>query len=73
MYGLSARIARMPAGVSSAPNAITVLRARSTLQPRWMRKPDAQPPPSAPMPAQRNGSHADHPICCRLNPRASWK
>ena len=31
------------------------------------------PTPEAPTPANRNGSQADDPTCCRLNPRASWK
>src|SRR5262249_41758685 len=72
-YGLSTRIAKMPAGGSRAPQAMTTFLARSTLHPRLISAPDAQPPLIAPTPAHRNGSQADEPTCCRLNPRASWK
>ena len=41
---------RCPAGVSSAPAVITVLRARSTDHPRRIRCPDAHPRPSRPRP-----------------------
>ena len=52
----------------SMPATITVLRARLTLQPRAIRNPDIQPPPSAPASAATNGSHAKAPICCTLKP-----
>ena len=45
----------------------------TTLTTRVTTEVARRPPPRAPSPAHRKGSHADRPICWRLKPRASWK
>src|SRR5581483_4406412 len=71
--GSAARTARIPAGINKAARAITVLRARLTVQPRLIRQPDAQPPSRLPTPAVKYGSQANDPTSLRLKPRAFCK
>ncbi|MNT06192.1 hypothetical protein D3C72_1408460 [compost metagenome] len=53
------------------PSEIDSLRARSTLWPALIRRPDSQPPLRLPSMAPTNGTQANRPICLMSKPKVS--